>query len=522
MKKEVILIEELQNIIKNQTKYIDDKNRENNTLKETITSLEKEISTLHEKIDFLIRQQYQSKSEKLHPNQLGLFDDVPEDKETLPVEKDTELIEYTRKKGGRRNPPKDLPRVRVEHDIDESEKLCSCGCMMYRAKELISEQYDIVPARFQIIENVRFVYACRCGAKPKTTPVPPMIIPKSQVSASFLATVAVQKFEDALPLHRQVKIFKNRFGVPFTDTTLSSWMIKGSRALKPVMDLLRLRLLQNAYIQADETTLQVLKEEGRRASQKSYIWLGVGMDTYPVVSMHYADSRKRSVPTGIFTGFSGYLQTDGYAGYNQVVTQENITQLACWAHARRKFADIVKSGVSDEESKAYANEAVVLIRKLYQIEKEIKDEPPDMKYQIRQERSIPILNTIREWMDTRFFKAQQAGGAIAKAFVYLNNQFAKLKVYTTDGRLAIDNNRAENHIRPIALGRKNWLFATSVKGAEAVADWYSIIETAKLNGLEPYYYLKYLLTELPVYQREKKDIEALLPWNVDKGDLGCS
>ena len=125
------------------------------------------------------------------------------------------------------------------------------------------------------------------------------------------------------------------------------------------------------------------------------------------------------------------------------------------------------------------------------------------------------------WWEWRF-QAQQAGGAIAKAFVYLNNQFAKLKVYTADGRLSIDNNRAENHIRPIALGRKNWLFATSVKGAEAVADWYSIIETAKLNGLEPYYYLKYLLTELPVYQREKKDIEALLPWNVDKGDLGCS
>jgi transposase len=126
----------------------------------------------------------------------------------------------------------------------------------------------------------------------------------------------------------------------------------------------------------------------------------------------------------------------------------------------------------------------------------------------------------QERMDDRFFKAQQIGDAIAKAFVYLNNQFAKLEVYTTDGRLCIDNNRAENHIRPIALGRKNWLFATSVKGAEAIATWYSIIETAKLNGLEPYHYLKYLLSELPVYQRDNKDIEALLPWNVDKGDLG--
>jgi len=412
-----------------------------------------------------------------------------------------------------------LPRVRVEHDISEKEKICSCGCQMHRIKELVSEQYDIVPARFQIIENVRFVYGCRCGEKPKTTPVPPMIIPRSQVTGSFLATVAVQKFEDALPLYRQAKIFKNRFGVPFTDTTLSSWMIKGSEALKPIIDLLKLRLLGNEYIQADETTLQVLNEKNRKASQKSYIWLAVGMDIYPVVFMKYADNRSAAVPTEIFTGFKGYMQTDGYRGYNEVVKQESMTHLGCWAHARRKFADIIKSGKSDQESKAFAEEAIILIRKLYKIERDIKEEPPDIKLKIRKEKSLDIINTIRAWIDSKFFKSQELGGAIAKAFVYLNNQFAKLKVYITDGQLNIDNNRAENHVRPIAIGRKNWLFATSVKGANSISDWYSIIETAKLNGLEPYFYLKYLLTQLPIYQREGKDIEGLLPWNVDKGLL---
>ena len=412
-----------------------------------------------------------------------------------------------------------MPRVRVEHDIDEADKICSCGCKMHVMKELVSEQYDIVPARFQIIENIRFVYGCRCGEKPKTTPVPAMIIPRSQVTPSFLATVAVQKFEDALPLYRQAKIFKNRFGVPFTDTTLSSWMIKGSEAIKPVIDLLKLRLLENEYIQADETTLQVLKEANRKASQKSYIWLGVGMDKYPVVFMKYADNRSATVPIEIFTGFNGYLQTDGYRGYNEVVQQENMTHLGCWAHARRKFADIVKSSKSDEISKEYASKAIILIRKLYKVEKEIKDDPPEIKFKIRQEKSLPIINTIREWINSKFFKSQEMGGAIAKAFVYLNNQFSKLKVYITDGRLAIDNNKAENHVRPIALGRKNWLFATSVKGANSITDWYSIIETAKLNDLEPYFYLKYLLTELPVYQRDGRDIEGLLPWNVYKGDL---
>ena len=169
----------------------------------------------------------------------------------------------------------------------------------------------------------------------------------------------------------------------------------------------------------------------------------------------------------------------------------------------------------DAKSKVYAQEAVALIAKLYKIEKEIKDDPPDKKYLIRQEKSKPIIDDIRVWLDANFFKAQELGGAIAKAFVYLNNQFAKLCVYVEDGRLHIDNNGAENHIRPMVLGRKNWLFATSVKGAEAIAIWYTIIETAKANGLELYHYLKYLMTELPYYQRDGRDIEPLLPWNVE-------
>ena len=479
--------------------------------------MEKENKYLQEKIDSLIRQQFGSKSEKLNHNQPTLFDDT--DTKIEVIEDEGIEVTFKRKKGGRRKPAKDLPRVRVEHDIDEEEKICSCGDTMHRIKEIISEQYDIVPAKFQIIENVRFVYGCRCGAKPKTTPVPPMIIPRSQVSASFLATIAVQKFEDALPLYRQAKIYKNRFGVPFTDATLSSWMIKGAEVLNPVMKLLHSKLLENEYIQADETTLQVLNEKNRKATQKSYIWLAVGMDKYPLVMMKYANNRSATVPIEIFAGFKGYLQTDGYRGYSEIVRQENITQLACWAHARRKFVDIIKSGKSDEESKAYANEAIILIRKLYNIEKESKDEPPDIKLKIREDKSIPVLNTIREWLNTKFFKAQELGGAIAKAFVYLNNHFSKLNIYTTDGRLLIDNNKAENHVRPIAVGRKNWLFATSVKGAEAIATWYSIIETAKLNGLEPYFYLRYLLTQLPIYQRDQKDIEELMPWRVDKESL---
>ena len=260
--------------------------------------------------------------------------------------------------------------------------------------------------------------------------------------------------------------------------------------------------------------MQVLKEPKKKAQSKSYIWLKVSEPNHPIVLMHYSANRAATTAQSLFKDFKGYLQTDGYPGYNSVAEQESVTQLGCWAHARRKFADIVKSGVSDTESKAYAKKAVSLIAQLYKIEKEIKDKPPNEKHALRKEKSEPIVKKIRVWLDENFFAAQKLGGAIAKAFVYLNNQFTKLCVYLEDGRLCIDNNRAENHVRPVALGRKNWLFATSTKGATALANWYSVIETAKANGLDPFAYLRHLLTELPVYQAERKDIDPLLPWNV--------
>ncbi|MDQ7086195.1 MAG: IS66 family transposase [Sulfurovum sp.] len=320
MKTELINIEKLQETIINQA-------QENSSQEKRIQTQQIEINYLKEKIDYLIRQQFTSKSEKLNPNQPSLFEDT---KETIEVIEDEEIeITFKRKKGGRTSPPKELPRVRVEHDIGDEEKVCSCGDTMHRVKEIISEQYDIVPAKFQVIENVRFVYGCRCGEKPVTTALAPFILPKTQVTASFLATIAVQKFEDALPLYRQAKIFKNRFGVPFSDTTLSNWMIKASEKLKPFKQRLKERLLENEYIQADETTLQVVNAHKSKATKKSYIWLGVGMDKYKVVYMHYANNRSAVVASELFKGFNGYLQTDGYAGYNATVQTNDMTHLAC-------------------------------------------------------------------------------------------------------------------------------------------------------------------------------------------------
>jgi len=484
---------------------------------DVIDEKDKTIADLQQKLDYMLRQKFASSSEKFPDNQPSLFQ---EDLNIATVEEsEEEKITYTRKKrGNKKVPPESLPHIRVEHDLKEDEKVCECGCGMKRIKEIVSHQYDIIPAEFRVIDNVRFTYVCssNCGTKPVTSPLTPQVLPKHQVTPSFLATIAVEKFEDAMPLERQVRKYKKRFGVEFTSTTFSNWMTKTSELrLQPLVDKLSNIQMSSGYIQADETTLQVLNEKGKTAKQKSYIWLKASTDKYPIVLMHYSSNRNEKTAKFLFDGFSGYMQTDGYPGYNIVANKEEVTQLGCWAHARRRFADILKSGASDTQSKKYAKELVDMVAKLYKIEKDIKDDPPDKKKLIREEKSVQIIKEIQEWCDTHFLNAHAIGGSIARAFTYLKNQLPKLSIYTEDGRLNIDNNIAENHVRPIAIGRKNWLFATSTKGASALCNWYSVIETAKANGLDAYAYLNYVLTQLPIYEAEGKDIEKLLPWNIE-------
>ncbi len=510
MKQEAVTTEYLIEIMNHQLEVIDGKDI-------VIEQQHKLISDLQQRLDYMLRQKFASSSEKLPSNQPSLFQD---ETSQLLVEEDVEVetITFIRKKrGNKKLPPESLPHVRVEHDLKEEDKVCECGCGLKRIKEISSKQYDIIPAEFRVIENVIFTYVCssNCGAKPKTSKLVPQVLPKHQVTPSFLATIAVEKFEDAMPLDRQVKKYKKRFGVEFTTTTFSNWMNKTSELrLQPLIDRLNTIQMNSGYIQADETTLQVLNEKNKTAKSKSYIWLKASTDKHPIVLMHYSANRSAITAEFLFNGFTGYLQTDGYPGYNSVANKEGVTQLGCWAHARRRFADILKSGVSDTVSKKYAGELVDMVAKLYKIEKEIKDSPPDKKKEVREKESVPIIKEIEVWCDKHFLHAHAIGGSIARAFTYLKNQFPKLSIYIEDGRLNIDNNKAENHVRPIAIGRKNWLFATSTKGATALCNWYSIIETAKANGLDAYAYLNYILTQLPIYEAERKDIEDLLPWNV--------
>lgn len=499
----IILLENMQKALDKSNKIIEEQAVQN--------------KLLEQKVDYLTRQLFSQRSEKLPDGQLSLFCDL-ENNEVEEEKEEKVEITYVRSKGGKKRPPAHLPRVRVEHDIPDEEKICSCGCMKKVIKEVVSEQYDVIPATFQVIQNVRFVYACssKCGIGPKTTPLAPQMLPKCQVTPSFLATIATQKFEDHLPLYRQVKMYSSRFGIEFTTTTFSNWMIKAHQLLlTPMINLLNDKLLQSDYIQADETTLQVLNEEGREAKQKSYIWVRGTTVNQKIVLMDYSATRAKSNANTIFKGFEkGYLQTDGYAGYNDIANNPDIEQLGCWAHVRRKFTDTVKNSKVDDKSKTLASNMILKIRKLYKIEKDIKDDLPDKKQKVREEKSTPIINDIKKYIDEYIDTAIALDGYIKKAFVYINNQFPKLIVYLQDGRLNIDNNVAENHVRPIALGRKNWLFANSVDGAKSLTGWYSIIETAKMNKLDPYKYLTHILTQIPIFIHENKSLEDLLPWNV--------
>ncbi|MFL7870589.1 MAG: IS66 family transposase [Anaerolineales bacterium] len=484
----------------------------------TLEAKDHQIKLLEEKIHYLLHHRFGSKSERFDERQQLLFGNEDATCEVASTA-EIEVPAHTRKKGGRRIPPEDLPRVRVEHDLPEESKQCTCGCCLTRIGEEISFQYDVIPAKFQVIENVKFKYGCsnpQCDQAPKTARQdPPPPLPRTQASPGVLAWIGASKFVDGLPLNRIATMAETRFGVPFTSTTLADWAIKGAeQILSPLAAALEQALYARDYLHIDETTLQVLNETGRSAQQKSYIWNRVtGGQEAPIVHMHYSPSRAGAVASELLAGFSGYLHTDGYPGYDATASRPDITQLGCWAHVRRKFD--AASRASSPGAANIARQGLKLIRDLYHLDNKGKEKPPDERKRYRQEVVKPHLERIRAWINDNQARALSYGGLLATAFTYIYNQWLKLIVFVEDARLQLDNNKAERHIRPIATGRKVWLFAQSEEGAKATAIWYSIVETAKANGIEPYWYLRKIFEEMPVYLRDNKPVDDLLPWNVD-------
>ncbi len=478
--------------------------------------LKAQVLTLQEQLNLALARRYAASSEKISPDQYRLFDEAETDTGVEPEDDQIIVPAHTRKKGGRKKLPESLPRVEVVYELSGDELICPHdGATLTEIGAVTSEQLDIVPAKIQVIRHIRKQYACACGQCIKTAAWPQQPIPKSMASPGLLAHIAVSKYQDALPLYRQETILR-RIGVDIPRATLANWMIRSGTLIQPLINLLRDRMVEYDIIQMDETTVQVLKEPGKRAQAKSYIWVQRGgPPAQPVVLYDYDPGRSAQVPKRLLEDFKGYLQTDGYDGYNAVVTANGLTHLGCMAHARRKFTDALKAqGRNKKRGKAHRG--LSLIRKLYRVEKQARQlqlKPPE-RYAHRQKHALPVTIEMRTWLEDTLPQIPPSS-VTGQALNYLHNEWDKLIRYLDDGRLEIDNNLAENAIRPFVVGRKNWLFSTSVKGVKASANLYSLIECAKINDLEPYAYLRHVFTELPK-ARTVEAIEALLPGNLKK------
>lgn len=488
------------------------------TLKQLLAQMQVKVVHLQEENALLRQRLFGRKSEQTpEPSspQLAMFNEAESLVEPVTeeaVEEAEEVVTTTAKRRGKRKPlPVELPRVEVIHELPEHELNCACGCRKQAIGEEVSEQLEIVPMQIRVIKHIRKVYGCKgCECAPVSADKPAQLIEKSLASPSVLAMLLTTKYVDGLPLHRFEKVL-GRHGIDIPRQTLARWVIQCGERLQPLLNLLRDHLLESPVIHCDETRVQVLKESGRDPASHSWMWVQTGgPPDRPVVLFDYSTSRAQEVPSRLLQGYRGYLMTDDYAGYNAVAAQDGIERLGCWAHARRKFVEAQK--VQPKGKTGRADVALGLINKLYGIERELKDASAEQRHHGRQQRSQPVLAQLKSWLG----KTQPqvtAQNALGKAVNYLASNWRKLERYVEAGHLPIDNNAAERAIRPFVIGRKNWLFSDTPKGATASAQLYSLVETAKTNGHEPYAYLRHILERLPL-ANSVEDYEALLPWNV--------
>lgn len=489
--------------------------KENELLREKLSERDTHIIALQEQLKTLLKNRYGSSSEKSSPDQLGLFNEAEEaiaEQEQAGEANPTTVKSYTRSKKPRISIPDNLPREEIIHDLPESEKVCPHdGSKLNPFGSEDHEQLEIIPAKIKVVRHKRLKYSCPCCDRYIVTAgKPKQPIEKSIASPSLLAYVAVQKYADALPLYRQSEMFK-RIGIELDRTNMANWMVKCGELVQPLINLLLEHLHKQPCLHMDETTLQVLEEPGKSAKSKSYMWVMTNTSAQPACVFHYADNRSQRVPVELLSEDNTAIMVDGYEWYQKACDEYGITRLGCWAHARRKFKEA--QALQKKGKIGKADQGLAFIQKLYAIEKKTKDDPPEKRYQVRQTEAKIILKKLKEWMEKSLLTVPPKT-SIGKALVYLNNQWDRLAAYVENGAYPIDNNAAERAIRPFTIGRKNWMFSKSQAGAKASANLYSLIETAKANGLNTYDYLQYVFKELP-NATSVEQIETLLPWNAD-------
>jgi transposase len=480
------------------------------------------IKYYEEQIRLLKSQRYGASSEKISPGQmeLGLFDEPENETDLKKPEPTVEQITYTRRKreGKREEDLSELPTETMIHSIPEEERVCpECGEVMHvmghgePRREIV-----IVPAEVKVVEHIREVYSCRnCERNSTNVPIikaamPEPVIKGSAASPSAVAHIMSAKYLNAMPLCRQEMELLDR-GLVLSRQTMANWMIYCSQHwLEPLYELIKSHMLKEDILHADESEIQVLKEPGRASRTKSYMWLyRSGRDTStPSVIFEYQETRSGSHLRRFLEKFKGYLHSDGYSAYHTL--PPGIIVSGCWAHARRAFTDALKATPPDSGDNAKSRRGVYLCDKLFALEREYDNEgldPPE-RYKARLERSKPVSDELFTWACSVDALPKSLLG---KAVHYLSEQRPYLVNFYKDGRLELSNNRAERAIRPFVIGRRNWLFSATPKGARASSVIYSIIRTAKENRLIPFEYLKYIFETMPNIAPDSYG--SLLPWS---------
>jgi len=491
-------------------------------LQQQLSSKDQYIQILEEQLRLKKIQQFAASSEK-STYQIHLFDEAELEAEIdalrdqLPddVEEEDTPKSTTRKR--QRGFSEALVRERVELCLSDEEKAGASRTFFTKVKE----ELEFIPAQLKVLEywQEKAVFEQESEEHIIAAPRPIHPLGKSIATTSLLAYIITAKYADGLPLYRLEKITQ-RLGHEVSRTSMAHWIIRLDDVFKPLINLIR--EIQNGcrYLQADETRIQVLKEDGRKIQSDKWMWVTRGgPPDQPSVLFAYDPSRAGSVPVRLLDDFNGTLQADGYSGYSPVCTANNITRIGCWDHARRKFMEATKAakpkgkGKSKQTKASKADVALSHINKLYSIERKIKELSEGERYRVRQELSLPILETLKSWLEGNVGRVMK-GSLTRKAIEYTLNQWQYLIGYCDRGDLHISNVLAENAIRPFALGRKAWLFSDTPQGAKASATCYSLIETAKVNDLNPSAYIEHVLEHITQADTLEK-LEQLLPWNVD-------
>lgn len=494
-------------------------------LENHIVGLEQEIERLHETVAYLTQKLFGSRSEKTSALNLGLmslFDEAEREADPKASEPDLQQVtNYRRKKfkGQREELLKDIPHTKRLCTLTEEDRFCEkCNTALVSVgEEFIRTEIEFIPAEIRVIDYYRETFECRSCRKAgasymEKSPMPYPVIQHSMASPTTVAWIMQQKYVNAMPLYRQEKEWKT-LGVALSRATMANWIIASSRDwLMPLVNRMHEVLLTERYLHADETPIQVMQEVGRKNTTSSYMWIYSSgqYSQYPIRIFEYQPGRSGSYPQKFLKGFQGFLHSDAYSGYNKV---HGVTRCFCWAHLRRYFVEALPKDTKSP-SATFASQGITYCNKLFEIERTLTDLRGEKRKIARLKQEKPVLDVFWAWVesarDTLLPKSKSA-----EAVNYALNHKKELMNYLLDGNCAISNNLIENSIRPFTVGRRNWLFSGSPRCAAASAIVYSIVETAKVNGLNPYKYLKFVFSELPGVQFEQHPefLEDYLPWN---------